>query len=163
MEHPGHSRSPLGFEMDTSHFVTIERIQRVVDAIVRIAQPDKILVFGSCCRHNMKWDSDLDLFIEMDTDLPFSDRALAIRNLFEEVPYPLDIVVHTPEEVARWREVPSSFVHKIFAEGRVVYDRFAKASGQPVDAALRGNIEAVCHSKGFEVPIICTPEELLEV
>ena len=31
------------------------------------------------------------------------------------------------------------------------------------NAALRGNIEAVCHSKGFEVPIICTPEELLEV
>lgn len=31
------------------------------------------------------------------------------------------------------------------------------------NAALRGNIEAVCRSKGFEMPIICTPEELLEV
>ena len=79
MAHTGHSRSPLGTEMDTSHFVTIERIQRVVDAIGRAVRPDKILVFGSCCHHNMKWDSDLDLFIEMDTDLPFSDRALAIR------------------------------------------------------------------------------------
>jgi hypothetical protein len=30
------------------------------------------------------------------------------------------------------------------------------------NAALRSRIEAVCRSKGFEVPIICTPEELLE-
>lgn len=149
--------------MAPSHFVTSDMIQHVVDAIVRAVRPDKILVFGSCVHHTMKWDSDLDLFIEMDTDLSFADRALAIRNLFAEVPCPLDVVVYTPEEVARWRAVPSSFVHKIFAEGRVVYDRFTKASGQPVDAALRGNIEAVCRSKGFEVPIICTPEELLEV
>ncbi len=30
------------------------------------------------------------------------------------------------------------------------------------NAALRSRIEAVCRSKGFAVPIICTPEELLE-
>lgn len=30
------------------------------------------------------------------------------------------------------------------------------------NATLRSRIEAVCRSKGFEVPIICTPEELLE-
>ncbi len=31
------------------------------------------------------------------------------------------------------------------------------------NAALRSRIEAVCRSQGFEAPIICTPEELLEV
>jgi len=30
------------------------------------------------------------------------------------------------------------------------------------NAALRSRIEAICRSKGFEVPIICTPEELWE-
>ena len=30
------------------------------------------------------------------------------------------------------------------------------------NAALRGRIEAACRSRGFSVPIICTPEELLE-
>ena len=30
------------------------------------------------------------------------------------------------------------------------------------NAALRSRIEAVCRRRGFEVPIICTPEELLE-
>lgn len=30
------------------------------------------------------------------------------------------------------------------------------------NAAMRPVIEAVCQSKGFKAPIICTPEELLE-
>jgi len=30
------------------------------------------------------------------------------------------------------------------------------------NAALRGAIESVCRSRGYEAPIICTPEELME-
>lgn len=30
------------------------------------------------------------------------------------------------------------------------------------NAVLRNQIETVCRSKGFEVAIICTPDELLE-
>jgi hypothetical protein len=30
------------------------------------------------------------------------------------------------------------------------------------NAALRSQIEAVCRSRGYEPPVICTPEELLE-
>jgi hypothetical protein len=30
------------------------------------------------------------------------------------------------------------------------------------NAALRNRIEAICGSRGYKTPIICTPEELLE-
>lgn len=30
------------------------------------------------------------------------------------------------------------------------------------NAALRHQIEAICHTRGYETPVICTPEELLE-
>ena len=30
------------------------------------------------------------------------------------------------------------------------------------NASLRGRIDAVCLSKGYEPPVICTPEELME-
>ncbi len=30
------------------------------------------------------------------------------------------------------------------------------------NAALRNRIEAICRSKGYDPPVICTPEELLE-
>ncbi len=119
---------------NTSAFVTPEIIQHVVDTIVRAVNPEKIVVFGSCAHKDARWDSDLDLFVVMDTGLPFVERALKIRNLFEQVPCPLDVVVYTPEEVARWHNFPSSFVHQIFSEGRLLYDRTAEAVGQTVDA-----------------------------
>ena len=30
------------------------------------------------------------------------------------------------------------------------------------NAALRGEIEAICRAHGYEPPVICTPEELME-
>ena len=30
------------------------------------------------------------------------------------------------------------------------------------NAALRGEIEAICRAYGYEPPVICTPEELME-
>jgi len=30
------------------------------------------------------------------------------------------------------------------------------------NAALRSRIETICRAKGYEPPVICTPEELLE-
>ncbi len=47
--------------MNTSHFVTSEIIQHIVDTIVYALHPHKILIFGSCANKKMKWDSDLDL------------------------------------------------------------------------------------------------------
>ena len=31
------------------------------------------------------------------------------------------------------------------------------------NAVLRGKIEDVCREQGFEPPVICTPQELMEV
>lgn len=120
--------------MKVSAFVTPEIIRQVTDTIVRAANPEQIMVFGSYAREEVAWDSDLDLLVVMDTNLPFVERALKIRNLFEQVPCPMDIVVYTPEEVAQWRNIPSSFIHQIFSEGRLLYDRTAEAIGQTVDS-----------------------------
>ena len=45
--------------MNTSHFVTSEIIQHVVDTIGYAVHPHKILVFGSCAEKKIKWDSDI--------------------------------------------------------------------------------------------------------
>lgn len=30
------------------------------------------------------------------------------------------------------------------------------------NAVIRGRVEALCRSEGYEAPVICTPEELME-
>jgi uncharacterized protein len=120
--------------MDKLPFATPEITQEIVDTIVQAVNPEKIIVFGSCAREDAKWDSDLDLLVVMQTELSLVDRALKIRNLFEHIPCPMDIIVYTPEEVANWRHVPSSFIHQILVEGRLLYERTTKTVGQTVDS-----------------------------
>ena len=120
--------------MDTQPLVTPQVIQQIVNTIVQALSPEKIIVFGSCVREDIRWEGDLDLFVVMNTDLTFVDRALEIRRLFEQPPCPLDIIVYTPEEAAYWCQVPSSFIYQIYAKGRSLYDRTAETVGQAVDS-----------------------------
>jgi len=116
--------------MDKQPFVTPKITQEIVDTIVEAMNPEKIIVFGSFAREDAKWDSDLDLLVVMQTELSLVDRALKICNLFEHIPCPMDIVVYTPEEVASWRHMPSSFMHQVLAEGRLLYERTTESVGQ---------------------------------
>lgn len=48
-----------------------------------------------------EWDSDLDLLVVWQTDLPLLERAVETRRLLVEgIVCPLDIVVYTSDELA---------------------------------------------------------------
>ncbi len=111
--------------------VTEQLLQEVVRRIVAIGAPEKIVLFGSHARGNARPDSDLDLLIIEESDVPRHRRAaryrLGLLGLFPAK----DIVVWTPAEVERWRDVANAFITSILAEGKVLYER----SRQP-DARL---------------------------
>ncbi|MBI5014197.1 MAG: nucleotidyltransferase domain-containing protein [Deltaproteobacteria bacterium] len=66
-----------------------------VDAIVRaIAErlsPDQIVIFGSYASGRPVPDSDLDLPVVMETELPRHKRAATVRLLFRPLPAPWTI------------------------------------------------------------------------
>jgi len=98
----------------------VEQIaQRIVDAF----SPRRIVLFGSRGRGDARPDSDLDLLIEMDSDLPAADRIRAVDRLFTPRAWPLDVVVFTPEEAAQQRASRNSLVRTAEREGKVLYER----------------------------------------
>ena len=119
--------------MSPRSLVDSQTIAEVVDTIVRARHPDRIVLFGSHADGTNAWDSDLDLLIVTETDLPPVDRVLDIRRLFERAPCPLDILVYTPAELAYWKETPSSFLHQILTQGTTLYERAQAGSGATVD------------------------------
>lgn len=102
--------------------VTEELLREAVRRILSVGSPRKIVLFGSWARGQARPDSDLDLLIIEASDLPRHRRArrhrMALLGLF-----PKDIIVWTPDEVARWQHVPNAFITTILAEGRVLYER----------------------------------------
>ena len=101
--------------------VTEELLDEVVRRVLAVGSPHKIVLFGSRARGDARPDSDLDLLILEDSELPGYARSpryyLALTGLFPAK----DIVVFTPEEVQEWSDVPNAFVTAALREGRVLY------------------------------------------
>jgi uncharacterized protein len=72
--------------------IDAELIDEVVRTIVESFHPRRIVLFGSQARGDAGPDSDLDLMIEMETDLPFLERSIAVDRLFRGRLWPLDAV-----------------------------------------------------------------------
>ncbi|MEW6753474.1 MAG: nucleotidyltransferase domain-containing protein [Candidatus Latescibacterota bacterium] len=98
-------------------------VDHVVSTIARACHPYQIIVFGSAANGRWTADSDLDLLVVMDSDLPRHRRAAPLHLLFDPYPCPMDILVYTPAELARWRHVPGHIVAEVLRTGTVVYER----------------------------------------
>ena len=98
-----------------------ELIDEVVATIVEHVHPDRIVLFGSQARGDGGPDSDLDLMIEMDSDLRPVDRAITIDALFPRRLWPLDVVVYTPAEVKRDSGRVGTLLSMIEADARTLY------------------------------------------
>jgi len=98
-------------------------IAEVTDKIVERFAPRRVILFGSHARGCAGPDSDLDLFIEMETDQRSPERAIAVSALFGLRSWPLDVVIYTPQEVGRLRNVTGSLLTRIEAEGKILYER----------------------------------------
>jgi predicted nucleotidyltransferase len=98
-------------------------VQQIADRIVAAFHPLRIILFGSRARGDARPDSDIDLLVEMESDLPAAERIRAVDRLFTPRVWPMDVVVFTPEEAARQRESRNSLIQTAEREGKVVYER----------------------------------------
>lgn len=103
--------------------ITPALLDEVVQRIVAIAHPHKIVLFGSQARGVATTRSDLDLLVIADSDQPRHKRSPALYGALRAIGIPKDIVVYTPQEVEEWRNVRQAFVTTAVREGKVLYER----------------------------------------
>ncbi len=100
-----------------------ETLQEIIRRIVRVADPDKIILFGSAARGEAHGSSDYDLLV-VKSDVPHRGR------LTEEIYMgligmgtPVDIIVVTPEDIERHRNAHATVIKPALREGMVIYER----------------------------------------
>jgi predicted nucleotidyltransferase len=83
-------------EHKTGILISPEIISAVVRAIAENFSPRKIVLFGSYAYGHPTPDSDLDLLVIMESDLPWHKRSALIRRIFRPAPCAMDILVYIP-------------------------------------------------------------------
>jgi predicted nucleotidyltransferase len=95
-------------------------LKSIVDQVVELAHPDKIILFGSAARGQMGPHSDVDLLVVKSGRF---NRGRLTEKIYKELEAgePVDIVIVTPEEVESYRDCPWLVIAPALKEGKLVY------------------------------------------
>ncbi len=99
-------------------------IRAVAQLIAERFDPEQIILFGSHARGNAGSHSDIDLLVVLKSldDWPKRDNPIRAA-IAEHFILPVDVLVTTPERLARQRENPYSFVNTALESERILYER----------------------------------------
>lgn len=93
----------------------------IIRRIVEVAQPERIILFGSTARGDMNRHSDVDLLVVKD-GVHRRDLAGRIYENLYGVGAAVDVVVVTPADVERYKDSHALVVKPALQEGKVVYE-----------------------------------------
>ena len=97
-------------------------LDEIVRRVVEIAQPEKIILFGSAARGEMTEDSDADLLVVKDEVQDPGELEGRIYVSLIGVPFPVDVIVVSRQDVERYRDKVGSIIRPALRGGEVVYD-----------------------------------------
>ncbi len=102
-----------------------EKIRRMVQRIVDRFDPEKVILFGSYARGMAGPDSDVDLLVVMRVAGSRRKKATEIDRVLSDRDMPLDLIVITPEQFERDRNLIGTIVRPAVREGKLLYERAA--------------------------------------
>jgi len=105
----------------TNKAVSDGALKEIIRRVVEVAQPERIILFGSAARGAMGPNSDVDLLVvkcgEFDQITLTGDIYVSLHGVGQAV----DVVLVTPEQVERYRNTHWMVIAPALREGREVY------------------------------------------
>jgi len=102
--------------------VSPEQIEEIKRRIVKNLKPQKIILFGSYANGTPTEESDLDLLIIMDSDLPTRIQQRKVRKMLSDLRIPVDVIVKTTKEFETYKDIIGTVIYPANKFGKVLYE-----------------------------------------
>jgi len=97
-------------------------IEKIINAILQVIVPDKIILFGSQARGQARPDSDYDILVIKSG---IWNKLTIEQDIYEKIigiDESIDILVRTPENIENDKNKAGSFISRVLKEGMVIYE-----------------------------------------
>jgi predicted nucleotidyltransferase len=111
---------PLTSEADGAAEAGARTLDEIVRRVVEVAEPERIILFGSAARGESRPDSDIDLLVVKE-GAHRRKLSQAIYRRLLGIGRSVDVVVVTPDDIERYRDAVGLVIRPALEEGRTIY------------------------------------------
>lgn len=99
-----------------------EHIAEILQRILDVIQPRRVILFGSAARGQMKPDSDLDFLVIVCSPIHRRKIEQQIYANLHGITVPVDVIVATEEDIEKFGNRIGTIYLPALREGKVVYE-----------------------------------------
>lgn len=96
--------------------------REIVRRILTVAEPDRVILFGSAATGQMAPDSDIDLLVVEPLPENSRDESVRIRRALGNIGYPVDVIVIATERFEETKAIIGGIACPAHKFGRVPYE-----------------------------------------
>jgi len=101
--------------------ISKNKIDEAVKRIIENVHPDKVILFGSYAYGKPDENSDIDILVVKNMDIPRYKRSRKIRKYLRGLKVPIDIVVYSQDEIEEWKDTKHAFINEVMEQGELLY------------------------------------------
>jgi uncharacterized protein len=94
----------------------------IVQRLIAVSSPRKIILFGSAATGTMTDDSDIDLLVVFDTVSNQLDTMRFLRRQLRRLGYPFDVLVQDTDSFEGCKNLVNSIAYEAHHQGRILYE-----------------------------------------
>jgi len=97
-------------------------LNEIIERVLTVAQPERIIVCGSAVADRMTKDSDVDLLI-VETSPPNPlKRSVVIRRALSGLGFPFDVIVISSQRFRETKDIIGGIAYPANKYGKVIYE-----------------------------------------
>src|SRR4051794_25081196 len=96
-------------------------LNEIVQRVLTVTRPDKIILFGSAATGQMTKDSDIDLLIVEPEPPNTHQHRVDLRHAVGDIGYPVDVIVIRTDRFEATKQLVGGIAFPAHKYGRVLY------------------------------------------